>query len=296
MVSCQILFTRPAPAAPTTPDSTWHTSPRRRKRNTLHAVFQGPPAEWRHPVATSSSPSLVPIPTHNAGLFSALAQPDTEAQEEEALFDQREGHHVPRLHPVLQGRQRHPSEGGPLGHPRSLQFWEFFKLVMLFLFFCVTRLVDGISVWVQDISTFLSWFTSIHNFMFSNQLKRRRGAHGRARCVASWAHRSPRSSRFPGKLPILILFMCLISLAVFMGFWECSPSVSTFCEPISTSTCITALSHFSTMLTSGSPGQKTFLSLLPGRPRSSCRPLWIHISCSPPYIKFALLGQCFQPC
>ena len=121
---------------------------------------------------TSPSPSLVPIPTHNGGLFSALAQSDTVAQEEEALFDQRDGHHVPRLHPVVQGppapsvlaeTSHNLTEGGPLGHTRSFQFWDFFKLVVLF-FFSVLR------DWSLGSGFFdhaLGWFAGIHHFMFA---------------------------------------------------------------------------------------------------------------------------------
>ena len=109
----------------------------------------------------------------------------------------------------------------------------------------------------------LGWFAGIHDFTFTGP-------------PVSWdAEEAPMDApdaSLPGligvrcphrlrrKLSILILFVYLISLA---GFWVlgCLPCVLTFRVRISAPASVTDLSHFSTRVTSESPGQKTFLSL-----------------------------------
>ena len=85
-----------------------------------------PPPDWRHPVATSSSPSAVSTASHNAGFFSVLTHHDTEVQEDHPPSDKQIGDHDHLSSPAPAARAdsgHNLTEGGKLGHPRSLRFW-----------------------------------------------------------------------------------------------------------------------------------------------------------------------------
>ena len=75
-------------------------------------------------------------------------------------------------------------------------------------------------------------YSRFHVRGVSNQLGHMRGAHGRARCTVSHAHRIPLSYHFPWKLSTWFL---IVSLALFVGlscfFLKGPPGISLFSDP-----------------------------------------------------------------
>ena len=134
MVARQMESSRSRPLVSDTPDVAWQTHQRRRKRNAFHATAQIHPSLWRHTDIATSDPPSASTPAHYPSHFSALAPPDTDADESEFPFVPWDGrqllqqHHVSSLSPTpftLVQPSHNQTDGGTSGYVRFLLLWLF---------------------------------------------------------------------------------------------------------------------------------------------------------------------------